>query len=273
MPEEPNPFYATLSAYYDVLFPVEAAILSFLENAFQKSRRILDVACGTGIYTIPLWEKGKEIVGVDLDSAMIQQARQKLANRIASRPSAPTLASPTMGPPETRPSDTNPPELFLTEDMRVLSSFPDQSFDGIYCIGNSLPHLSTEEDIRTALKRFWELFKPGGTLLIQIVNFDRVTFRERPYHDLPPLEGRGAKLARRYTPGPDADHVYFETELSAEGKTLRNRLPLYRLTNERLTQALADAGFGSLSARGSYEGAAYDPSSSFLLIVTASRPD
>ncbi|MCX7788832.1 MAG: class I SAM-dependent methyltransferase [Spirochaetes bacterium] len=258
MIEEPNTFYNTLSTYYDVVFPMESIILSYLKDVFKDSSRILDVACGTGTYTIPLWEEGKQIMGVDIDPLMIQQARQKFVHRFASRPSSVPIASEDL-----------PSKLFLTEDMRTLASFSEGTFDGIYCIGNSLPHLSTEEQIRTALKRFRSLLAPRGILLVQIVNFDRVTFYDTPYYDLPTLEGGGVKLVRRYTPGPDPDHVYFETELLAQGSEYSNRFTLYRLTRNRFMRALEEAGFGIASVEGSYDGTPFDPSKSFLLIAKA----
>lgn len=284
MPAEPNPFYPTLSRYYDALFPLEPVILSFLKDTFHGCSRILDVACGTGTYTLPLWEEGKRIVGVDLDPSMIQQARQKVMNRLSTQGSS-DEKSGTGAQLERQagelghrtPEDFPDPRWieasrrFLVDDMRTLSSFREQSFEGIYCIGNSLVHLQTLEEIQTTLKRFAQLLVPEGTLVIQIVNFDRVNVQSQPYYDLPTLRGEGVKLTRRYTPGPDPDHVFFETELSAEGNILQNRLPMYRLSSEQLKNLLSQAGFGHVQGYGSYGKDPYEPARSFLLIVSAKR--
>lgn len=273
MPDGSNPFYEALSAFYDSLFPLEYTILNFLKSVFEGRSRILDVACGTGTYTLPLLEEGKQIVGVDLDPAMIQKAREKLTSLFGSqeplRDDQGTLGDTRQDTPTYRIGRTSP--RFFAEDMRFLSSFTEGSFEGIYCIGNSLAHLETLQEIQQTLHRFAQLLEPGGILLIQIVNFDRVTFQREPQHLLPGLRGEGVELSRKYTPGPDPDHVYFETELRAEGKILKNSLPLYRLTSGELQRMLQNAGFEDMGWYGSYEGTSYDPSSSFLLITTAVR--
>lgn len=269
MKEGSNPFYEALSATYDSLFPLEPTILNFLKKAFEGHSRILDVACGTGTYTLPLLEEGKQIMGVDLDPAMIQKAREKLT--IQFSPQEP-LPDPEGTPHDNRRERLEEPfQRFLVEDMRTLFSFAEGSFEGIYCIGNSLVHLETLEEIQQTLHRFAQLLEPGGILLVQIVNFDRVTFQSEPQHLLPSIRGDGVEFSRKYTPGPDPDHVFFETELRAERKTLKNSILLYRLTSGEVRRALQNAGFADLRWYGSYEGTAYDPSSSFLLITTAGR--
>lgn len=47
------------------------------EIAHDKSRRILDIGCGTGRHAIELTRRGYSITGVDLSSAQLQLAREK----------------------------------------------------------------------------------------------------------------------------------------------------------------------------------------------------
>ena len=51
------------------------AVLSALEPIEDK--RILEVACGTGRFTVMLAERGADIVGLDISPAMLAQGRQK----------------------------------------------------------------------------------------------------------------------------------------------------------------------------------------------------
>lgn len=326
-------FYTMLADVYDDLFPAEPSILQFLTNTFSSCRRLLDVACGTGTYTIPLWEQGKEVVGIDLSLPMIQQAREKLQQmfrrlpqsacdkslitlqgRETDFPEAPAAqqggnalpkqaapaassesqgqeplprdsapaASPARGrlpnqfaptihkPLKALPSQEATAEVFLVEDMRNLSRFPLGSFQGLYCIGNSLPHLDSEAQIRAALAQFHRVLAPEGILLLQTINFDRVRFDSSGRFDLPTLKGKQSELARFYTPGPDSVHLYFESELFLpDGQRFRTRIPLFILTRNRLEAWLQDTGFESLGWYGSYEGKAYEPENSFLTIVVA----
>lgn len=50
-----------------------------LQQADMKEAKILDVACGTGNVTLPLVQKGYDVVGVDLSEEMLAVAQQKLA--------------------------------------------------------------------------------------------------------------------------------------------------------------------------------------------------
>jgi len=263
-------FYTILSDVYDDLFPAEPSILRFLTDTFSSCQRVLDVACGTGTYTIPLWEQGKDVVGIDLSLPMIEQARGKLQKMFGRLAQGTSDKSPTT--PQGRETDfpKAPADIFQIGDMQDLSRIPPGSFQGLYCIGNSLPHLDSESQIRLALKQFLRVLSPGGVLLLQTINFDRVRFDHSGRFALPTLKGRRAELARFYTSGSDSDHLYFESELSLpDGKRMRNRIPLFLLTRNRLEAWLQDAGFGSQMWYGSYERKAYEPDTSFLSIVVA----
>ena len=53
-------------------------------------------------------------------------------------------------------------------------------FDGLLCLGNSLPHLLSDADLNNSLQDFAACLRPGGMLLIQNRNFDAVlASRER----------------------------------------------------------------------------------------------
>jgi 2-polyprenyl-3-methyl-5-hydroxy-6-metoxy-1,4-benzoquinol methylase len=53
--------------------------VDFIEQEinFDKSKRILDVGCGTGRHVIELAKRGYQIVGVDLSESQLKRAREK----------------------------------------------------------------------------------------------------------------------------------------------------------------------------------------------------
>ncbi len=55
------------------------AEVDFIEKeiGFDKSKRILDIGCGTGRHAVELAKRGYTVTGVDLSEAMLKKAAQK----------------------------------------------------------------------------------------------------------------------------------------------------------------------------------------------------
>ncbi|NJE10315.1 class I SAM-dependent methyltransferase [Thermococcus sp. MAR1] len=78
--------YTLLAEYYDAIYRRRAervgAEIDFVEETFREDaersvRRVLDLACGTGIPTLKLARRGYEVVGLDLHEEMLAVARRK----------------------------------------------------------------------------------------------------------------------------------------------------------------------------------------------------
>jgi len=56
--------------------------VDFIEQEinFDKSKRILDIGCGTGRHAIELAKRGYQIVGVDLSASQLKRAKEKANN-------------------------------------------------------------------------------------------------------------------------------------------------------------------------------------------------
>jgi SAM-dependent methyltransferase len=96
--------------------PTEAEI-GFLRDTFGDAKRILDVACGAGRYTIPLSRAGFQTTGVDVSTAFLDVARH---------------AAPDLD--------------WQQRDIRELAW--DDAFDGAVCFGNSFGYFDPQESAR-----------------------------------------------------------------------------------------------------------------------------
>lgn len=126
-----------------------AAEEPFYRYWFEQARvkRVVDVACGTGHHAAMFHDWGLEVEGADLSPAMIEQAR-------ASFGEPPGLHWATRGFNEPIPGAG--------------------SWDVVVCVGNSLalaPDLAT---VQMAIARMLEALRPGGVLLVQVLNLWRL---------------------------------------------------------------------------------------------------
>ena len=51
------------------------------ELAYDKSKKILDMGCGTGRHSIELTSRGYQVDGVDLSTNMLAKAKEKAASQ------------------------------------------------------------------------------------------------------------------------------------------------------------------------------------------------
>ena len=180
--------YDDFSADYDrfMNWPARlAAEMPFIEGQLQAigARRVLDVACGTGMHAVALAQRGYSVAGADFSTGMVERARANAAT------AAPVLSAVEGG--EVRFEVAGFGELALafgssTPGAASSGRHSPTGFDGLLCLGNSLPHLLTPADLRTAMEDFAACLRPGGLLLIQNRNFDAVLARRGRWMEAPP---------------------------------------------------------------------------------------
>jgi glycine/sarcosine N-methyltransferase len=246
------PLYDALAADYDrfVNWPERLAHeLPFLDPLLQAHgvRRVLDAACGTGRHAIALAQRGYQVSGADLSAAMVERARQ---NAAAAR------------------SDAE----FVVAGFGQLAAL-EGAFDALLCLGNSLPHLLTSSALTSALADFAAALRPGGLLVVQNRNFDRVwAARER---FIGPQSYRGPEGEWLFVRFYDflAETLVFNMvrlRRTDEGWTQTvDSTELRPIFRDGLAQALAGAGFAGLQFYGGYDGSAFDPGRSGDLIAVA----
>jgi SAM-dependent methyltransferase len=105
-----------------------------------RGLRILDLACGQGVVTRRLAERGAKAVGVDISAAMLDLAR----HYERSEPRGIT---------------------YRQEDAGSLAGLADESFDGVVCNMALMDIL----DLRACLGSVARVLRPGGAFVFSIV--------------------------------------------------------------------------------------------------------
>ncbi|MCW3490634.1 class I SAM-dependent methyltransferase [Dethiobacter alkaliphilus] len=224
-------FYETLARYYDDIFPSEPAKLTFLHREFQvvRANSVLDLACGTGTYSIELALLGYKAWGTDLEPGMIEQARTK-AQQFGVDAS------------------------FAVGDMRKPQSLG-QKFDGLFCIGNSLAHLPGRKELQEALQAMYGVLETPGVAVFQIVNFDRILARGDT--DLPLIEREHLRFTRTYRPQSENKLIFDSVlELKMDDgsvKRLDNSVELRPIRQQDLKNDMEAAGFTDVKTFGNFK--------------------
>lgn len=106
---------------------------------------VLEVGCGTGIYTFEMAKYFKNILGLDISGGMLKEARKKIKNQ--------------------NPTSNNVNVTFIGGDAENIP-FKDSSFDCVMSI-NMLEHL---DNIHKAVEEMKRVVKTDGKIIISIPN-------------------------------------------------------------------------------------------------------
>ncbi|MEW6309200.1 MAG: class I SAM-dependent methyltransferase [Bacillota bacterium] len=226
--------YARLAPYYDRFFSFGDAARAFFKHlvAALGARRLLDVASGSGFHAAEFASSGLDVLAVDLEPAMIRlaEARARAGSPFAAR----------------------------VADMRELTPVAGMGrWDILTCLGNSLPHLLTDQDLRTFCGEARAVLAEPGVAVIQTLNYDRIVaeaVRALPVIVRPEA---GLRLERTYEPLEDG-LLRFTTVLTvASGPDAgehRQDVTLRPLLSTQLEGFLAQAGFDEVRMLGGFDG-------------------
>lgn len=253
--------YDAFSQDYDRFVDWDARLsaeLPFLISQLQASGipngekpMILDAACGTGQHAVALAQAGFNCLGADISPAMIDRAQENASKAGLAM----TFHQAGFG--------------------HLEDTFGKDRFDGLLCLGNSLPHVLDESALRETLSDFIAVLKPGGRLILQNRNFNLVMAERERW--MPPQtyhEGGSTWIFSRFYDFDDDGRLTFNIQiLREEGKegfeqsVIQTRL--WPMTSATLIAALGKAGFTSLECFGDLSGSAYEPQVSGNLVITA----
>ena len=160
--------------------------VDFIEQSLglQKGAMVLDVGCGLGLHSIELARRGHLVVGLDLSLAMITRAAETAQQQGLKI-------------------------NFLHADIREIAF--DGAFDAVICMGTTFGFFDDDAN-RDVLNRLYQALRPGGRILLDVVNRDYVV-RWQP--NLVWFEGEGCVCME------ESDFNYFNSRLVVKRTVMR----------------------------------------------------
>ena len=215
-------FYQSIAPYYDFIFsynPDQKDFIISSANGQLKDKSVLDIGCGTGNLTFELSKHFKKIVGIDMDVDMLNIAETK------------------------KRTNKDKIDFKCTNMLEIKNHFFASTFDLIFSFGNTLVHLNNSEEIEDFLKQTKMILKPGGKLLLQIINYDRILAYD--IQSLPLIENENIKFERYYKYHGQRKKIIFETILTVKKKNMvkKNKVELYPVLKKEIKNLLMDAGY------------------------------
>lgn len=236
--------------------------LPFFQRLFAEVgvESLIDVGAGSARHAIAFAEQGVSVDAVDPDDSMLAQAESNVADaaeRIAAGGGELRLVRGGFG------------------ELAALGLPP---ADALTCTGNALPHVAGLAGLREALADFYRVLRPGGVLVLHLLNHARL-LGGKP-RVIPPIireVPEGTRVFLRVIDYPasgeflDFDFVTLTRDVDGVWDVASRCSPHTALPLELLTPELSATGFHAIEAFGAHDGHAFGPANDESVIVVARR--
>ncbi|MEE9553975.1 MAG: class I SAM-dependent methyltransferase [candidate division Zixibacteria bacterium] len=205
-----------------------------------KVREIIEFGAGTGTVAVGLSLEGYDVTGVDFSPEMLKKARQKAKSH-------------------------NSETVFINGNIIEINL--QKQFDLLLCLGNTLPIIQSARDSRKLLKNCAKHLKPGGSLVFQLLNYDRI-LKARPKTFGTEILDDVIRI-KQYRYGKTLiDFVVSLIDISKiPPKITVRRGKIRPWIKSDLSRELKTAGFGKIRAFGSYSKERFSQKSKDLIMV------
>lgn len=230
----------------------------FFQRLFEAAgvKRVIDVGAGSARHSIMFATWGLDVVAVDPDDSMLEQARanaQKFAPQIEAGGGRLEIIEGGFG------------------ELESLGLGP---ADAVVCTGNALPHVDGREGLAATLEDFSAVVGAGGIAVLHLLNHDRL-LKKRP-RVVPPKvveTAGGTKVFVRvidYPPGDeylDFDFVTMARDSSGAWALASRRSPHTAIPVALLEQELKRVGFSEVDSYGGHDGHALGDNDESVIVV------
>lgn len=177
----------------------------------KPGQSVLDAPCGAGRVAVHLAKAGLRVTGIDIRESFIERAKSRFEQEGVQG-------------------------TFRVLDLRGMD-FPEE-FDGAACWSGSFGYFTDEENL-DVLRRFARALKPGGRLVVDQVNRERLL-----RHFEPVREVKGVTVRNEWD--ADCERLNATYETGGEG----NRLSVRLYTPGQMRRLFQLAGLEVESVRG-----------------------
>lgn len=231
-----TPYYHTL--YKDRNDDEAALFISNLIDFLQldRSSRVLDLACGKGRHSVTLNKLGYNVLGVDLSSNSIQQAKCFENDRLK----------------------------FEVHDMREV--IQGQQFDAVFNLFTSFGYFDALCDNECVIRSIHTMLKEHGSLIIDFMNAAKVT-SNLVTNEIKSIDGIDFQIERTF----DGTHIYKHIRFDADGRSHHYTERVQALGLNDFEKLLTENGFTIIRTFGDFSLNPYDPNKSDRLIIIAKK--
>ncbi len=243
-------FYEEFIEKYDRLISWENRFKresGFFKTLFSKNnvKTVLDCACGTGQHVVMFNQLGFNAKGSDLSPAMIKKAK---INSNKHKVKA----------------------LFKISDFRNLTETFNEKFDAVVCVGNSLPHLLSDEDLSKALSEIYNILNKGGVLVLQQRNYDMLVALKKRFFPMSVRDDEVFFYVLDYLPHKIIFNV---VDIETKSKKFKVYSTEYNpLKKFKLTKLLQNSSFENLKFYGNFKSDKFDIKKDESLIIVCQKP-
>ncbi|UCD84187.1 MAG: class I SAM-dependent methyltransferase [Deltaproteobacteria bacterium] len=224
-------FYEDFVEKYDLLvswenrFKREHKFFNTLLSKYQI-KSILDCACGTGQHVVMFHQMGIIAKGSDLSPAMVKKAKIN-ARKYKVKAD------------------------FKVADFRNLSKVFKEKFDAVVCVGNSLPHLLSDRDLKKAIHEMGKVLNPKGLLILQQRNYDMLIGSKKRFFNMATRENEAFFYVLDYLPNKIVFNI---VNLDTKSKKFKVYTTDYNpLKKAKLVRLLKECGFNRFEFYGDYD--------------------
>ncbi len=206
----------------------------------KSGDRVLDLCCGQGRHAVLLADQGIDVTGQDQSAEYLQDARAAAEQHGVDLP-------------------------LVNGDMRTIPF--EGHFDAVINMFTSFGYFESEADDRRVLVEISKALKPGGQVLLDLINREWVIANNQPMEWRENDDGTVILERRELNLQTSRNHVTFTfIDRDAQRRqSVGHQIRLYTLTE--IVQMMAAAGLTFERAYGGFDSEQYTPTTRRMVVI------